>query len=148
MDVHLREVTDADLPIFFAQQADPESVAAAAVPARDADAFAAHWAKSRADAAIVLRTIVAGGATAGHVLSFVKDGRRMVGYWLGREHFGRGVATRALTLLLGELTERPLYATVAAHNRPAARVLEKCGFVLREEMPFEDGVPGLLFALT
>ena len=37
--VVLREVVDADLPIFFAHQRDPESTRMAAFPARDHDAF-------------------------------------------------------------------------------------------------------------
>jgi RimJ/RimL family protein N-acetyltransferase len=65
---------------------------------------------------------------AGSVLSFVRDGQRQVGYWIAREHWGKGVATAALTQLLGEVCERPLFARVAAGNHGSLRVLEKCGF--------------------
>src|SRR5439155_16255443 len=34
-----------------------------------------------------------GREVAGYVLSFARDGRREVGYRLGREHWGRGIAT-------------------------------------------------------
>ena len=53
--VSLRAVEDGDLPLFFAWQADEESFRMAAVPTRDEEAFAAHWARireqSRLDAA-------------------------------------------------------------------------------------------------
>ena len=45
--VSLRAVEDGDLPLFFAWQADEESFRMAAVPSRDAEAFAAHWARIR-----------------------------------------------------------------------------------------------------
>jgi RimJ/RimL family protein N-acetyltransferase len=64
------------------------------------------------------------------VLSFVRDGERQVGYWIARDRWGRGIATAALTALLEQVTERPLCARVAAHNRGSLRVLEKCGFRL------------------
>jgi len=48
-DVVLRDVTEADLPILFDQQLDPEANRMAAFPARDRDAFMAHWTKIMAD---------------------------------------------------------------------------------------------------
>jgi RimJ/RimL family protein N-acetyltransferase len=68
------------------------------------------------------------------VLSFERDGRREVGYWLGRDHWGRGVATAALVAFLGQERTRPLYAGVLPANGGSLRVLEKCGFsVLGED---------------
>src|SRR3954447_19935341 len=128
MDVRLREVLPGDLPIHFEQQRDADSTALAAVPPRDREAFDAHWAKLLADDSVVLRSILADGEVVGSALSFVRDGERHVGYWVGREHWGRGIASVALGLLLDELTERPLVATVATHNRASRRVLEKHGF--------------------
>jgi RimJ/RimL family protein N-acetyltransferase len=140
LPVHLREVRAGDLPIHFAQQCDPDSNALAAVPARDRRAFDAHWAKLLADPDVVLRTVVADGEVAGSALSFVRDGRRQVGYWIRREHWGRGIATAALGLLLVAVAERPLHATVAAHNAASLRVLEKCGFAVVGEVREDHGV--------
>ncbi len=67
---------------------------------------------------------------AGNVLCWGPPEERDVGYWLGREFWGRGIATRALAALLVEVDERPLYAHVARHNIGSRRVLEKCGFVV------------------
>ncbi len=88
----------------------------------------AHWARSRANPTGVLRTIVVGGEVAGNVVSWVQAGSRLVGYWVGREFWGRGIATAALALFLDEVTERPLHAYVATSNVGSIRVLEKCGF--------------------
>ena len=60
-------------------------------------------------------------------MSWDRDGKHLVGYWLGREFWGQGLATRALRELVDEL-ERPLYAEVATTNIGSIRVLEKCGF--------------------
>ena len=127
-EVRLRAVEDSDLDVLFAHQADPAAVAMAAFPARDRKQFDAHWAKIRLDDTVILRTILAGDVVAGGVSSWQGDDRRLSGCWIGREHWGRGVATRALALFLSEVPVRPLHAHVAAHNAGSVRVLQKCGF--------------------
>ena len=131
--VTLREVRDEDLPIFFVHQSDPESNRLASFPARDQGAFDAHWVKIRADSSIVLRTILVDGQVAGNLVSFVQRGAREVGYWIGREFWGRGVATGALAQFLELVTMRPLHAVLAPHNVASRRVLEKCGFRFENE---------------
>lgn len=126
--VTLRAVRDDDLSTFFQHQIDPESNRMAAFPARDQAAFDAHWAKIRADERIILRAIEVDGQVAGNLVSFERGGAREVGYWLGREFWGRGIATAALTQFLQIVTVRPLHAVLAPHNVASRRVLEKCGF--------------------
>jgi RimJ/RimL family protein N-acetyltransferase len=133
--VSLRSVTDDDLPIFYEQQFDPQAVQMAAFPPRAREAFMRHWDKIRSNPNTLLRTITCEGQVAGYMLSFVQDGVREVGYWLGREFWGRGIATRALAAFLDQVEPRPLYAHVAKHNAGSRRVLEKCGFVLHGENP-------------
>lgn len=129
-DIRLRAVVDSDLPIFFEQQLDPDATRMAAFPAREREAFLAHWAKIRADAAVTLRTIVCDGQVAGNIVSWEQAGEREVGYWIGKDYWGRGIATRALWEFLRLIPARPLYAHVARHNFASRRVLEKCGFRL------------------
>jgi RimJ/RimL family protein N-acetyltransferase len=54
-----------------------------------------------------------------------------VGYWVGKEYWGKGIATQALQLLLAmesfPNTER-IVAKVMDGNFGSVRVLEKCGF--------------------
>jgi Acetyltransferase (GNAT) domain len=106
--VRLRSVEDRDLDVFFDHQADPQAVEMAAFPARDKDQFAAHWAKVRADDTLVARTIVADGMVAGNIGSWQENGQQLLGYWVGRECWGRGVATQALALFVDEVSIRPL----------------------------------------
>ena len=101
----------------------------AGVPARDEEPFFAHWKKIRADPANYMRTIEADGVVAGNILSWQSEEGRLVGYWIGREHWGKGIATAALRLVLEEIQERPLKAFTASQNAASMRVLEKCGFV-------------------
>lgn len=128
MPILLRPVTASDLPIIYDQQADPESSAMAAFPSRDREAFDAHWAKIMANEKVILRTIVYDGHVAGHLVSWEMEEGREVGYWLGREFWGKGIATEALSQFLGVIKTRPLVAHVAKHNTGSRRVLEKCGF--------------------
>jgi len=126
----LRDVVEADLPIFFEQQLDPESTRMAAFPARtEWTAFLAHWRKILGTPACCNQTIVWNDQVAGYVGSWQEDGRRLIAYWLGREFWGRGLATAALATFLDHDRARPLHAFVAAHNVGSIRVLEKCGFV-------------------
>lgn len=133
MNVRLREVEPGDLQLFFAHQQDPTAAAMAAFPSRDRVAFDAHWAKTLADPANLVRAVVVDGEVAGNVCSFTRDGLREVGYWIGRAYCGRGVATAALSAYLSLERTRPLYAGVAKHNAASLRVLQKCGFTFHAD---------------
>ena len=138
----LRDVAEADLDVFYEQQRDPEAAAMAVFPARDRDAFDAHWRRVLADDSLVTQTIVDEGAVAGNVGCWEQDGRRLVGYWVGREFWGRGLATAALAELVAEIPERPLHAWVATTNVGSIRVLQKCGFVEAERRAEHDEYAG------
>ena len=144
MTVRLRPVVEADLEAFYEQQADPVSVELAAVPARPREEHFPHWETVLANEDTLVRTIDVDGAAAGHIVSFLRDGKgeREVGYWLARAYWGRGVASAALEQFLALEPRRPLIAHVAAHNPASRRVLEKCGFtaVLEVANPRGDGV--------
>jgi RimJ/RimL family protein N-acetyltransferase len=134
-EVVLREVEDADLELFFAHQQDVEAIRMAAYTAEDPGdraAFDGHWQRIRASEDITVRTILVGGAVAGHVASYVDAdvGEPEVTYWIGREHWGRGVATAALEAFLAVVGTRPLFARAAKDNVASRRVLEKCGFAV------------------
>lgn len=132
--VVLREVSEADLDVFFLFQLDAGARHMAAFTMQDPtdrDAFMAHWKRVMADERTVLRTILVDGEVAGDLSFFALCGQPAVSYWLGREYWGRGIATEALSLFLREVTIRPLYARAAADNVASRRVLEKCGFTLR-----------------
>ncbi len=133
-EVRLRDVEPSDLPIFYEQQLDGDATRMAAFPARDRAAFDAHWATNiLGNPAAVIQTVLFDGQVAGNIGSWRQDGVRLVGYWIGKEHWGKGVATRALAAFLHLVTERPLHAHVAEHNAGSILVLEKCGFRVERE---------------
>ncbi|WP_431772791.1 GNAT family N-acetyltransferase [Streptomyces cucumeris] len=134
--VRLREVTREDLPVLFDFHRDPEAIRMAAFTAEDPgdrEAFDARWERILDDDAVLKRTVLYGGRVAGNVMSFEQFGDPSVGYWIGREHWGRGVATRALAAFLELVPDRPLYARAAKDNTGSLRVLEKCGFTVSGE---------------
>jgi len=63
-----------------------------------------------------------------------------VTYWLGKKHWGKGVATQALKKLLQEITDRPIFARAAKDNIGSIRVLQKCDFkIIGENKDFARG---------
>jgi RimJ/RimL family protein N-acetyltransferase len=137
-DLYLRDVVEDDLPWFFDFQLDRDANYMAAFISRDPtdrEAFTAHWKKILADPTTINRTIVCDGQVVGSVSSYVQSGKPEVTYWIGKAHWGRGIATRALAAFLVEANAtRPIYARVARDNLGSRRVLEKCGFRIIGEM--------------
>jgi RimJ/RimL family protein N-acetyltransferase len=146
----LRDVTDEDLPIFFDYQRDPDALAMAAFTSRERDAFIIHWRTNVLRPENVNRTIMMNGVAVGNISSWKQDDRRLVGYWIGREHWGQGIATRALSEFLVLEPTRPLHAWVAVHNLASIRVLEKCGFraLIHEDPHPPEGVAEVLMRLA
>lgn len=152
-EIQLRPVIASDLPILFEHQQVPEANTMAAFPARDRDAFMAHWNRILGDMTIVTMTVLVDGNVAGHVGCWSQDGHRLVGYWIGQEYWGKGVATQMLSMFLCRVTERPLWAHVAKHNVASVRVLEKCGFSFCAESTSaagepSDGIEELIYVLN
>jgi RimJ/RimL family protein N-acetyltransferase len=147
--VLLRDVKPEDLPIFFEYQLDPEATRMAAFPSKEWEAFMAHWTRILADETNVNKTILYDGRVAGNIMSFVQSGERDVGYWIGKEFWGKGIATRALSAFVDEIKERPLYARVAKHNIASLRVLEKCDFKIAGEgtIPGEEHIEEFILVL-
>ena len=142
MAITLRDVTDADLPIFFDLQRDITYNHMAAFTHEDPDdraAFDAHWQKVLANPENKNRTIAFEGQVAGHIASFPMDGHREITYGIARHLWGRGLATEALRALLAVDTYRPIHARAAKDNIGSLRVLAKCGFeVIGEDIGFAN----------
>ncbi|NUR49357.1 MAG: GNAT family N-acetyltransferase [Hamadaea sp.] len=130
IDVRLRAVLEADLPVFYEWRRDPEAVERSKLPPKDRDAFLTQWrTEVLPNSEGIVRAITADGVLAGNILSFPFNGRRCIGYWLDRAFWGRGVGTAALRLFLTEVdSARPIYAETDEGNAGSLRMLEKCGF--------------------
>lgn len=145
----LRPVVDDDIPIFYEHQRDPAGVEMSAFPARGLAEHVAHWRKITSDPTLVTRTIVVDGDVAGNLGSWVEDGTREIGYVLGHDFWGKGIATRALIAFLEDFAQRPIVAWVADHNVASIRVLEKCGFErIEHRSPDEHGARYVVMRLA
>jgi RimJ/RimL family protein N-acetyltransferase len=93
---------------------------------------------------------VDGEAVGGIGLEVGRDVERVgaeVGYWLGAEHWGRGLTTAALTAItryaFEELGLLRVFALPYTSNAPSRRVLEKAGYSLEGTLrssAIKDGV--------
>ncbi|MGW0789900.1 GNAT family N-acetyltransferase [Streptomyces sp. NPDC002911] len=127
--VCLRDVGQADLEEFFAQEHDPEAVQRSKFPPREREAFMTHWTtKVLGDPTVFVQAVTVDGALAGNVVAWSGEGRRFIGYWLGRQYWGLGVGTQALELFLEREKARPLHADPFVGNTGSVRLLEKHGF--------------------
>jgi RimJ/RimL family protein N-acetyltransferase len=99
-----------------------------AVDQTDRSAFLNRQERLRADTSVLHRVIDVDGEAAGTIGFFRIDDKPEVTYWVDRAHWGKGIATRALQILLAETAERPVYGRAASDNVGSLRVLEKAGF--------------------
>jgi RimJ/RimL family protein N-acetyltransferase len=147
--VALREVQPDDLDVLFEHQCDAEACRIAGFVSRPRPAFDAHWRKILGDPSTIVRAVLCEGLVVGNVTTFEDEEWRVAGYWIGRECWGRGIATRALQLLLALDDTRPLYALVSVKNPASIRVLEKCGFErLERRLNPNDGEEDFLYLLA
>lgn len=148
VDVSLRRTLPSDVPALFEIQLDPAGNELAGTKPRDRAAFEAVWQKIFRElppphlppAGATPRVIIADGLLVGSINIFQQEGKTSIGYWIAREHWGRGIAARALALMIAEVPTRPLFAQVVAHNVASRCVLERNGFVItgRESRPATD----------
>jgi RimJ/RimL family protein N-acetyltransferase len=139
----LREVESSDLEAFYRHQLDPEANRMAAFVGEnpgDRGAFDARWDRILHSPHITQRAIVAEGQVAGHIACYPDGDRMEVTFWLGREFWGRGLATQALDRMLHLVTVRPLFARAATDNLGSISVLQKCGFkIVGQNRDFAHG---------
>lgn len=144
-DLRLRRTLPADVALMYAIGIDAESNRLAGTKPREWPEFQARWSDILADedgrrTRVTPRIILADGEFVGSINVFPQDGLDSIGYWIARDHWNRGIASRAVALLLREVAIRPLHATTAGHNFASIRVLLKSGFevVSRQMTPETD----------
>lgn len=116
-------------------QCDPEGNRLAGTKPRTWAAFEAKWEEilrepQQPGTDVIPRVIIADGTLVGVINIFPQENTPSIGYWLDRAHWGRGIATRAIALMVGEVTQRPLYARVVVHNAASLGALQRNGFVI------------------
>lgn len=127
----LRKTHHSDLDRLFDLQADDEAGYMAAFVSstwKDRDAYFAKWDGFLTDPNVNSWTILVDGNIIGSIGTYVMDGETQIGYGIGREYWGLGYASRALTSFLEQVDTRPLYGRAASDNIRSIKMLEKAGF--------------------
>jgi RimJ/RimL family protein N-acetyltransferase len=145
--VTLRDMDESDLPIFFNHQLDQEACYMAAfTPENPADRenFNRRWMGFLTNESMFKKTILCDGEVAGHIIAY-KSERDLLTYWIGKEYWGQGVATRAVAEFIKMMSVRPLFAYVAVDNIASLRVLQKNGFeIIEKEVGYANARGGEL----
>jgi ribosomal-protein-alanine N-acetyltransferase len=131
-DVELRRTEIADLENLFQFQLDKEGGYLAAFMPKDPtdkQAYLSKYTKLLGDPNVNNQTITVNAVTVGNVAKFVMHGDAEITYWIDRNFWGRGIATKALQKFLSIESSRPIFGRVAFDNFGSQKVLEKCGFV-------------------
>ncbi|MEJ2252119.1 MAG: GNAT family N-acetyltransferase [Candidatus Lokiarchaeota archaeon] len=93
--------------------------------------FNKHWQDILNDEEVIVKSIIFSDQVIGHIAKFNSSGKPHLTYWIGKKYWGKGITTQALKKFLEKITIRPIYARAAKDNSGSIRVLEKCGFILK-----------------
>lgn len=129
--IHIQPTRESDLLPLFVQQSDPEANVMAAFTVADPydeKAFVLKWTSVLHNPEIIMKSIFWADTLVGSVLVYRMDGEPQLSYWIGKQWWGKGIATQAVRQLLEAFTERPLFASAAEDNAGSRAVLVKCGF--------------------
>lgn len=130
--IKLRPTVIADLETLFQFQLDQEGgYLAAFMPKNHTDkaAYLDKHIKILGDPTVNNQTIIFDNIIIGSIAKFVIEGDTEITYWLDRNYWGKGLASKALQEFLSIETTRPIFGRVAFDNFGSQKVLEKNGFV-------------------
>ncbi|NDD26427.1 MAG: GNAT family N-acetyltransferase, partial [Actinobacteria bacterium] len=115
----MRDVQDADIPIFFEfLQSSRQQWQAAFIPEEPSnfDNHLEHWQKILSDPTVLNKTILLADQVVGHVGRWMLDGIGQVTFWIGEEFEGKHIASTALARYLEIDSLRPLQGRCAFDN--------------------------------
>jgi ribosomal-protein-alanine N-acetyltransferase len=148
MKVTLRKFKISDLDRIMEMFPDPAVTSAigltlSAKPPKITRAFERKWLKksikeySKKKPKSYNVAIIVDGIHVGNVGSFDYDysnGSAEIGYWIGKDFWGKGIATAALKLFVDEIANKFKLKRIVGHaftfNPASRKVMEKCGFQL------------------
>ena len=131
LSINLRPTKLSDLDNFFQFQLDEEANYLAAFTPKDPKDKKAYMDKhSRLldDTEVNYQTIIIGSDIIGSIAKFMMGNDAEITYWIDRNYWGRGIATKALNQFLVMEKTRPIFGRVVNDNYGSQKVLEKCGF--------------------
>jgi len=130
--IKFRKTEVDDLELLFKFQLDKEAINLAAFTPKDPtdkSAYLSKYTKLLSDPTVNNQTIIIDNIIVGSIAKFEIDGQAEVTYWIDKNFWGKGIATKALEYLLTIETTRPIFGRVAFDNYGSQKVLEKCGFL-------------------
>ena len=92
---------------------------------------------------MITGVIVRDSRLVGTIACDASEGVSDVTFWIDRPHWGRGTATRALGLVLEEISVRPIRTRAASNNAGSLRVRQMAGFLpISTDLCFASGRSG------
>lgn len=131
MQIELNDTNVSDLEILFEFQTDAEANHLAAFTQKDSndkDAYVKKYTKLLSDETVNNKTIFFNNEIVGSIAKFEIEGEAEITYWISKDFWGKGIASKSLTQFLEIEKTRPIYGRVAFDNIGSQKVLEKCGF--------------------
>lgn len=131
-EIILRPTIVQDLETLFTFQVDKEAIHQAAFTPKDPtdkSAYIAKYSKLLEDPTVNNQTILLENKIIGSLAKFVMSGDNEITYWIDKNYWGKGIATKALKKFLRIEKSRPIFGRVAFDNIGSQKVLEKCGFI-------------------
>ena len=164
--VYLREITEEDIPAWYARATDAESAALAGDPIPESIELGNKWLARIRDGfheqtnirwAIVLKGAKQSIGSIGFAINSKEDGFAELGAVIGRSFWSNGIGTSAAKVVIeygfGGLGLTQIRAELLQSNGASIRVLEKLGFQRAGIIPdFEQSdarsEDGYLYVLT
>ncbi|WLD57220.1 GNAT family N-acetyltransferase [Salinispirillum sp. LH 10-3-1] len=150
--INLREYRDSDIPLFVEYLSNPRVTRylTSSIPESYSEADARWWVNEGSKDSIV-KAIEYDGVFVGTIGvkpgSFERAHCGEIGYWLGEAHWGKGIATQAISAMTDTMFQTTkmvrLFAPVFAPNEASKRVLVKSGYheeAVQEKACFKHGV--------
>jgi len=131
VEIELKHTNQNDLETLFLFQLDKDANYLAAFTSKnpsDKDAYIEKWTRLLSDEKINARTILLENKIVGSIAKFEMEGNAEITYWIGKEFWGKGIASTALNKFLEVEKTRPLFGRIAFDNLGSKKVLENCGF--------------------
>lgn len=134
MALQLREVTPADVDVFFTFQQDPDATRMAAFTANnpsDRGVFDHYWGVLLNDERVTVRTMEYEGKPIGSIAALPNSGDAgfELVFWTDKQYWNRGLTSKAVQRFVDEYPNRPLYARAVTDNVGSIKILESAGFV-------------------
>ena len=146
--VSLRELTEDDVPAWFARASDPESAVLAGDPIPESVEMGVQWLQRHRERfrqqagirwAIVPKGSTDSVGTIGLTITSKAERRAELGIVIGRANWGKGIGISAAQLVTGyafsTLGLAEMHAEVLQRNLASRRLLEKVGFQLLRAIP-------------